>query len=537
MSAWEVFLVWFALALSNLCVFLDEGIISTAIPRITDKFHSLGDVGWYGSAYNITLCSFQLVYGRLFNEFPLKVTFLAALAIFEIGSLVCATSPNSVAFIIGRAIAGLGAAGLQSGNFALLAAALPPKKLPLYLGALGMVYGIGAVLGPVIGGIITNSYLTWRWCFYINLPIAAPTAVATIFLIKVPPTDKGNKPLLEKIYNLDPLAVVILLPCIISLILALQFGGSQYSWDDGRTIGCFVAFGVLLLVFLAEQWWMGDRALVPPRLVRNPVVLFGALYAFCFDSAFYSLVYYVPLWFQAVEGVSAEESGIRYLALVLSLVVTIFLGGWAVTKVGYFQPFMLLGSALLATGAGLLSTLVPSSGKGRWIPYQMLAGLGIGIATQQAVVAIQALLSGEDVNIGIALAIFTQCFGPTVFITVSQAVFEGTLTNGLNNHLPGLVSPSQIKNLGATELRDLVSPVQFPILLEVYNYALSRTYLTASIMAALSGPLVFCMGWRKLPSPEELGEDQGGNTEANSDGGETSLKSETAKEATSITVP
>lgn len=244
----------------------------------------------------------------------------------------------------------------------------------------------------------------------------------------------------------------------------------------------------------------------------------------------------MPLWFQAVEGVSAEDSGIRYLPLVLSLVMTIFLGGWAVTKVGYFQPFMLLGTALLATGAGLLSTLVPSSGKGRWIPYQILAGLGIGVATQQAVVAIQAILSGDDVNIGIALAIFTQCFGPTIFITVSQAVFEGTLTSGLNNHLPGLISPSQIKNLGATQLRDLVSPIQLPILLEVYSYALSRTYLTASIMAALSAPLIFCMGWRKLPSPpEELGEDQGGNNEANSDGGETSLKTETAKEATSIT--
>jgi hypothetical protein len=133
-------------------------------------------------------------------------------------------------------------------------------------------------------------------CFYINLPIAAPTVVATIFLIKVPPQGGEHKlPWLQKICNLDLLGVVLLLPGIISFILALQLGSSLYSWSDGRTIACFVVAGVLIITFLVEQWWMGEKALVPPRFLKMRVVIFASIFAFCLDSAFYTLVYYVSI--------------------------------------------------------------------------------------------------------------------------------------------------------------------------------------------------------------------------------------------------
>ncbi|EQB46556.1 major facilitator superfamily transporter [Colletotrichum gloeosporioides Cg-14] len=502
LPGWKVFLIWLAISFGVLCTFLDEGIIATAIPRITDDFGSLKDVGWYGSAYQMTLCAFQLVFGRMYNQFNIKIVFLASLGIFEVGSLICAVSPSSAVFIVGRAIAGLGASGLQGGSLVLISAALPAKKLPLYLGAIGMVYGVAAVVGPVAGGLITNSYLTWRWCFYINLPIAAPPAVATLFLFKSPPpTQEQRRPWLQKIRGLDYLGMVLLLPGITSFLLALQFGGTLFSWSDARTIACFVVAGVLVIAFMAEQWWMGEKALVPPRLIKIRIVIFGAFFGFCIDSAFFTLVYYVPLWFQAIQGVTPEQSGVRYLALCLAFIFTIFMSGWGVTKTGYYQPFMLAGTVLIAVGAGLLSTLRVQSGAGQWISFQVIAGLGIGASTQQAAVAVQSTLTEGDVAIGVAVVLFFQCFGPTTAITIAQAVFSSNLASGISTKIPG-VDPQKVQSAGATQLTSLVSPEKLSLLLEVYNHAVTRTFLVAAAMAALSIVGVAGVGLKKIPTED-----------------------------------
>ncbi|KAF5511141.1 Efflux pump roqT [Colletotrichum siamense] len=504
LPGWKAFLIWLAIAFGVLCTFLDEGIIATAIPRITDDFGSLKDVGWYGSAYQMTLCAFQLVFGRMYNQFNIKIVFLASLGIFEVGSLICAVSPSSAVFIVGRAIAGLGASGLQGGSLVLISAALPAKKLPLYLGAIGMVYGVAAVVGPVAGGLITNSYLTWRWCFYINLPIATPPAVATLFLIKSPPpTQEQRRPWLQKIRGLDYLGMVLLLPGITSFLLALQFGGTLFSWSDARTIACFVVAGVLIIAFVAEQWWMGEKAMVPPRLMKMRVVMFGAFFGFCIDSAFFTLVYYVPLWFQAIQGVTPEQSGVRYLALCLAFILTIFLSGWGVTKTGYYQPFMLAGTVLIAVGAGLLSTLRVHSVAGQWISFQVIAGLGIGASTQQAAVAVQSTLAEGDIAIGVAVVLFFQCFGPTTAITIAQAVFSSNLASGISTHGLG-VDFHEVQSAGATQLAHLVSPEQFDILLDVYNHAVTRTFLVATAMAAGSVIGVAGIGLKRIQAEEDM---------------------------------
>ncbi|KAK2778743.1 major facilitator superfamily transporter [Colletotrichum kahawae] len=502
LPGWKAFLIWLAIAFGVLCTFLDEGIIATAIPRITDDFGSLKDVGWYGSAYQMTLCAFQLVFGRMYNQFNIKIVFLAPLGIFEVGSLICAVSPSSAVFIVGRAIAGLGASGLQSGSLVLISAALPAKKLPLFLGAIGMVYGVAAVIGPVAGGLITDSYLTWRWCFYINLPIAAPPAVATLFMIKSsPPTQEQRRPWLQKIRGLDYLGMVLLLPGITSFLLALQFGGTLFSWSDARTIACFAVAGVLIIAFVAEQWCMGEKALVPPRLIKMRVVIFGAFFGFCIDSAFFTLVYYVPLWFQAIQGVTPEQSGVRYLALCLAFILTIFMSGWGVTKTGYYQPFMLAGTMLIAIGAGLLSTLRVQSSAGQWISFQVIAGLGIGASTQQAAVAVQSTLTEGDVAIGVAVVLFFQCFGPTTAITIAQAVFSSDLASGISTKIPS-VDLQKAQSAGATQLTSLVSPDELGLLLEVYNHAVTRTFLVAAAMAALSIVGVAGVGLKKIPTEE-----------------------------------
>ncbi|KAK2616555.1 hypothetical protein QQS21_000598 [Conoideocrella luteorostrata] len=497
MSSLRIVGVWLAISCGVACTFLDEGIIATAIPRITDEFRSLSDVGWYGSAYLSTLCAFQLVYGRLYGKFNTKAIYLASLAIFEIGSVLCAASPSSTVFILGRAVAGFGGSGLMSGTIAIFANALPSDGLPLYLGAVGVVYGLAAVLGPVVGGLITNSHLTWRWCFYINLPLSLPPALCALFFVKIQ-TQANTRPWQRKALELDFLGMILLLPSITCLVLGLEYG-NHGQWAEGRTVGCFAAAGALMLLFIVEQWWMGEKALVPPRIFKKRIVLFASLYGFCIESAFLTLVYYIPLWFQAVQDVTAEQSGVRYLPLCAALILTTLGSGWLVTKWGYFQPFMLAGTILVSVGAGLLSTINMTSGSSKWVTYQILAGLGIGASTQQPGVAVQCLLEEADATVGLAVVLFLQNLGPSVMISAANTIFANSLLNGIRRVLPGL-DPRTIIESGATGLRQKVAPGDVDTLIGVYNTALTRTFIVAASMAAVSIFGLVGIGLQRIPS-------------------------------------
>ncbi|RYP24792.1 hypothetical protein DL765_000338 [Monosporascus sp. GIB2] len=210
----------------NLCVFLmslDNTIIATAIPKITDEFQSLEDVLWYGSAYFLVIGGFQTVWGKVYRYFPLKTSFALAIFIFEIGSLICGAAPTSVALIIGRAIGGLGAAGLGTGAYLMIALAAEPKKQPLFIGLVGMSYGIASVLGPVLGGVFTDSRLTWRWCFYINLPIGGVACLIVLLFFQAPPSAKPTQaPLSEKILQMDPVGAMLIIGGATCYILALH---------------------------------------------------------------------------------------------------------------------------------------------------------------------------------------------------------------------------------------------------------------------------------------------------------------------------
>ncbi|TGO21238.1 hypothetical protein BPAE_0231g00040 [Botrytis paeoniae] len=490
-------LISLALCLSVFLMALDNSIIATAIPKITDQFHSLNDVGWYGSAYLLTTASFQLLFGKFYSYFSIKWVYLVAIGIFELGSLICGVAPNSIALIIGRAIAGLGSAGIFSGALIIVAYSVPLVKRPMYTGLIGAMYGIASVAGPLLGGVFTDK-ATWRWCFLINLPIGAVTVLVILVFFKAPDREAvAVLPWSERIKEFDLLGTAFFIPAIICLLLALQWGGTKYPWGNGRIIALFVLFGVLIGIFIAIQFWKGDSATVPPSIMKKRSMWSAAWFSFCLGSYFLLLIYYLPIWFQAVKGDSAVKSGISNIPMVLTLVIVSIISGALVTTIGYYAPLMIVSSVIAAVGIGLLTTFKPDTNHAAWIGYQCLAGIGIGFGMQQPLIACQTVLDISQVPTGTSVIIFVQTLGGALFVSIGQNVFTNKLAQNLAHYVPDLDS-AVVLSTGATSIQKDIAPEYLAGVTISYNNALTQSFLVAAVMAALTIIGSLAIEWKSV---------------------------------------
>jgi MFS family permease len=285
-----------SLNLAMFLVGLDNTIISTAIPKITDRFHALDDVGWYASAYLLTNCAFQLMWGKLYTFYIVKWIYLIALFLFELGSLICAVSPSSTTLIVGRAIAGVGGGGVANGSFLLIAYCVPPRQRPTLIGLMGAMYGLAAIVGPLMGGAFTdNPSLTWRWCFYINLPLGVLPAVIVVAFIS--PFTGGGKhgkvSLADQLKQMDLPGTLFLLSAIVCLLLALQWGGTMYAWRNGVIIALLVLATAFFVTFGMIQYYSGDLATVPGRILSNRNIWGSSIFGSCVVASFFTMLYYV----------------------------------------------------------------------------------------------------------------------------------------------------------------------------------------------------------------------------------------------------
>ncbi|KAJ3499582.1 hypothetical protein NLG97_g212 [Lecanicillium saksenae] len=443
-----VYLVFFLVA-------LDRTIIGTAIPSISAEFNSFGDIAWYESAFLLPLCVLQLSFGLVLKYYSTKYTLFVLTAIFEIGSIVCASAPTSNALIIGRALTGIGAAGIAPGAYLMIILIIPLRDRPKYLGSLGSAFGISSILGPVLGGYLTS--ITWRWCFWINLPIGC-TALGLLLLLapNTPPPSPRGKTWKQKLWELDPFGFVLIAASISCLLFALELGGKDQKWTAGSAIALFVVFGVCFIGFAIFQFSMKDKSTLPPKIMGKRVVIVACLVSFCTGAAIVIYAFYLPVWFQVVQGKSPQGSGLSLLPLLLSNVIS-------VVASGMLQP----------------------------------------------VIAIQTVLKEEEMPIGTSTLNFAVFLGGSILVTVAQTIFEQQLTRKLLSIEPNL-DPSSLSSGSATSLKDLVPAAHQHEALAAYNDSMRAIWYLGLAVSAVAFLGSFGLGWRSVKNDGVAeGEDAG----------------------------
>ncbi|KAK4890189.1 hypothetical protein LTR27_011071 [Elasticomyces elasticus] len=495
---------------------LDGTIVSTALPVIVDEFHALNAIGWvglvlwsgsivkltsiilqFGSVYFLTGAT-NIVWGKIYRYFPLKTVFMCAIALFELGSLICGVSPNATALIVGRAIAGVGAAGLQAGSNTIVGFTASAKRRPVFLGVMGACYTISSALGPIIGGALTSN-TTWRWCFYINLPIGGLAFVAILLSFRTP--RKALPPtvsLKEKLLNANPISYALWCAALVCYLLALQYGGQSKAWSSATVIGTLVGFVGLLISGFVWDWSCGERALLQPRLLKIRAIRAAAPFVFFLTGNYSIMIYFIPLYFQSVTGASAQESGARTLALVLPLSIFALVAGGLIKKTGYYKPLLTVGSALAALAAGLIYTWDVNTSVGHWIGFQILLGAGMGLAGQGSIIAAQASVGPADIAPATATVLFFQTISGAFFIAAAECVFANQLASSIREVAPEIDAAMLFGQGGAANLRQLFNGETLDHVLQAYVASMRSAYALALAAGGLAFLFSFAAEWRKV---------------------------------------
>ncbi|KAM7214806.1 Major facilitator superfamily domain containing protein [Rhypophila decipiens] len=507
-SGWKLVTLLGNLTLIVFLILLDQTIISTAVPVITADLNALSDIGC-GALQPLT--------GKLYTFFRLKWVFLLFLFLFELGSLVCGAASSSPMLIAGRAIAGAGSAGLANGGWTIISAAVPIEKRPLHTGTMMGVGQIGLIVAPLIGGALTQ-YVTWRWCFYINLPIGAVSALCLI-LIDIPETlsqkDKKSLPWRELrkqlIQQLDLIGFVLFAPASTMFLLALQFGAdNKYAWNSSTIIGLFCGAGVTGILFALWERRAGDVAMIPGKVIGTREVWASCGNIFSMTFVVFVANFYLPVYFQAVKGTGPTMSGVYLLPGILSQLVFIVLSGalgefyflyFFLGLLGYYMPWTLFSGVMTSVGGGLATTFRPDTNVDKWVGYQILQGIGRGAGMQMSMIATQNALGAHLIPISMSLLIFCQNLAGAIAVVVATTIFTQSLLSDLPLLAPSVSPAAAIAaGSGADSVRRLVpegSP-ELDGLLLAYSYAVDKTFYMVATFGVASFAFGLGMGWKDV---------------------------------------
>jgi EmrB/QacA subfamily drug resistance transporter len=485
--------VFGALMLGMFLAALDQTIVSTALPTIVGDLGGLDHFSWVVTAYLLASTVSTPLYGKLGDMLGRKPVFLAAIVIFLVGSMLSGLSQSMVQLIAFRALQGLGAGGLIVGAQAILADVIPPRRRGRYMGLIGAVFAVSSVAGPLLGGFLVDN-LSWRWVFYVNMPIGALALLIVTFRLHlhVPHTR----------HRIDYLGAGLLASGIGALILVATWGGTQYAWGSATIVGLTVAGFALLAAFV----WQERRAtepIIPLRLFRSRTFALAGAMGFTIGIAMFGAIIYLPLFLQLVYGASPTSSGLRMIPLMAGLLTASIASGRAITRYGHYKVYPIVGTATLVVGMFLLSRLTVSTDAWLASVYMLVVGLRIGLVMQVLVLMVQNDARPKDMGVVTSTATFFRSVGGSFGVALFGAVFASRLAGELAR-LPadvvarlgdvGAIDPARAKQLPPDVHADF---------LQIFASALHGVFLFGMAIAIVP----FALSWliREVPLRTTLG--------------------------------
>ncbi|HTU15298.1 MAG TPA: MFS transporter [Solirubrobacterales bacterium] len=469
------------LMLVMLLAALDQTIVSTALPTIVGELGGLNHISWVVTAYLLAVTIGTPLYGKLGDMYGRRVVIMAALTIFLIGSVLCGLANGMTELIAFRAIQGIGGGGLMVSAQAGIGDVVSPRERGRFMGLFGAVFGVASIGGPLIGGFFTT-HISWRWIFYVNIPLGLVALV--VLALTFPKVQNSVK------RTIDYAGTVLLAIGLSSIVLLTTLGGTTYDWASPEIIGMGVV-GVLALIAFGFAERRAPEPILPPHLFRNRVFVVTSALGFVVGFALFGSLTYLPLFQQVVRGLDPTESGLQMLPLMGGLLIASIGSGQIISRIGRYRIFPILGTGIACFGLYLLSGIDSSIGAGTMALYMAILGFGLGLVMQVLVLAVQNAVSYSELGVATSGATLFRSIGGSMGTAVLGAIFANRLATELAAKLPagapsnaggGSIDPEQIKHLPAM-VRDGY--------IDAFTSSLTTVFLAASGVVAFA----FLLAW------------------------------------------